>query len=104
MEKKMNYKFNKNLKLNVTINRITILLFQISATMGNLFSTKPTIIVSDSCLESNPCKHDVVVNGKKYEWLTGIEIYKLYVENNMVVPQHFLRYKKRVEKMRNDKV
>lgn len=48
------------------------------------------IKISNFCLGSYPCKHDVCI-GEEHETMTGFEIYKLLNENNIKV-NHFEVY------------
>jgi hypothetical protein len=54
-----------------------------------------TITYSSYCLESEPCKHDVVItkNGQKTESrMFSTDICTLYKENGLTVPSHFQKY------------
>lgn len=56
------------------------------------------IQVSETCYQSYPCQHDVVVDGKR-ERLYGIDIYKLYESKNLPVPKHFKEYNPKTFKL-----
>ena len=47
------------------------------------------IEISDECLESDPCQHDVVINGGEPQTMDAEDIEKLLQENNIRVPSHF---------------
>lgn len=56
------------------------------------------INVSDICLQSYPCQHKVSIKNTTPKLLYGTDIYKLYVENNLLVPEHFKIYKNYIMK------
>ncbi len=53
----------------------------------------PNFKISGKCLESYPCQHFVIVNGKEEMW-SGVEICKYLKDNNLPMLKHFLEYNK----------
>ena len=51
--------------------------------------------ISTICLQSYPCQHDCKLNGSSIR-VSGIQICKLFIDNNMPVPEHFRDYLKMV--------
>ena len=54
------------------------------------------INVNEYCLVRNLepflCQHHVSIFGDKERWMDGKDIYRLYLENRMPVPEHFQQY------------
>lgn len=47
--------------------------------------------VSQECYETDPCRHDVTIEGRKYT-LDGNAIKELYGNRNLPIPDHFKYY------------
>lgn len=47
---------------------------------------------SDICLQSNPCQHDVEINGKPIGTWGAIKICQFYIDSLWPVPEHFQQY------------
>lgn len=60
---------------------------------GNVFVGKSgdSIGIAGWCLESYPCQHDCVLNGKNVR-MDGVKIAKWFVSENLMVPNHFRCY------------
>jgi hypothetical protein len=46
---------------------------------------------SSLCLQSYPCQHKVIINGKKKR-MYGDDIYDMCIDKNLAVPEHFKIY------------
>lgn len=47
--------------------------------------------VDQECYETDPCRHNVTIEGRKYT-LDGYRIKELYENRNMPIPDHFKSY------------
>lgn len=59
-----------------------------------VFETQETDIIQidTSCVESEPCYHNVFMNEKFYAEMNGVEIVGLLRENHQHIPEHFKCY------------
>lgn len=48
--------------------------------------------VDNTCLETYPCQHNVVLNDGNEKRMNGYEIRNMYVEKGLTVPSHFKEY------------
>jgi hypothetical protein len=48
-------------------------------------------VITDFCIETYPCKHLVIVDGKMV-YIAGIEICQYYIDNGIPIHLHFREY------------
>jgi len=59
--------------------------------------SKDTVVgISQMCVETYPCSHDIQLNGKNVKW-DVFECYKFFVDNGVKPPKHIASYTSREE-------
>ncbi len=53
-------------------------------------------VIGDICLESYPCQHKVIINGKE-TMMSGLSIYNYCIKNKIEVPKHFKEYENYID-------
>lgn len=61
------------------------------------WSTYGEIQICDTCYSTDPCQHYVKINENNQTLLTGDNIYKLFINQNLQPPDHFKYYKYKVD-------
>tara|TARA_R110002033_G_scaffold55934_1_gene104774 strand:- start:309 stop:497 length:189 start_codon:yes stop_codon:yes gene_type:complete len=50
-----------------------------------------TLEIYRACIETYPCRHQVIVSGKK-TMMNGVDIFNWFKSHNVEVPDHFKEY------------